>query len=575
MNKVYFFNVHNLLTILIKADILMLNRTSLNVAILLWGSMFCITACIVMIFNKNYDRRKRLWMILMQASTMVLMLSDVIAWLSECMSGVLGYWFARISNFTVFMMNIVILFFFHKYVCSCIFTVEEERKLVRARLMNVICAIAALLIIVSQFTNLYYYVDVENIYHRNPGYIVAVILPLTGMVIELSFLIQYRKKLSRSALIALSSYIILPVIAVIAQFAFYGASLIDISIGIAMMIIYITVLNEQNVKLDKLSKKQSETAAELNVSMVLNQCIAELTTGADINIAIHNILAIINNYFGSDRCFIYEKNLEQDILIKTYEYALTDYQNNTMKHIPMRIVTSWFKEFKEGRSIYISDVNDDVSECGDLLRTCKINRIIAVPLKRNEDIIGFFAVANPTVHFDDVTILSSIQYFITSNLEKKAQQEALYNLSYRDMLTHLYNRNKYINVVESSKGQRLRNTGVAYIDLNGLKKINDNNGHAQGDAFICTAANVLSDTFPDECYRVGGDEFVIVEKGIAKDAFDDKIKTMKENMKKRNVSISIGVLYEENVDDLEKLLKSADKLMYIEKERFHRENSGR
>lgn len=573
--KLYFFNIHDLLTTSIKADMSMINRTASNVAVLLWGSVFCIIACIVMIFNKRYDKRKRCWMILMQAATTVLMLSDVIAWLSRGMGGAVGYWSVRISNFTVFMMNIVILFLFHKYVCSCLFTVEEECELKRARFMNIICVVAALLIIISQFTNLYYYFDADNIYHRNPEYIVAMILPLTGMTIELSFLIQYRKKISRGALVALSSYIILPVIAAVTQLAFYGMSLIDISIGIAMMIIYITVLNEQNVKLDKLSKKQSETAAELNVSMVLNQCIAELTTGADINIAIHNILAIINNYFGSDRCFIYEKNLEQDILIKTYEYALTDYQNNTMKHIPMRVVTSWFKEFKEGRSIYISDVNEDVSECGDLLRTCKINRIIAVPLKRNEDIIGFFAVANPTVHFDDVTVLSSIQYFITSNLEKKVQQEALYNLSYRDMLTHLYNRNKYINVVESSKGYKLKNVGVAYIDLNGLKKINDNNGHAQGDAFICTAANVLSDTFPDECYRVGGDEFVIIEKGIEKSAFDDKIKAMEENMMKRNVSISIGVLYEENVDDLEKLLKSADKLMYIEKERFHRENSGR
>lgn len=571
----YLLNIHEFLTTSVKADMSMLNRTASNVAVLLWGSIFCIIACMVMIFNKRYDKRKRCWMILMQAATTVLMLSDVIAWLSRGMSGTVGYWSVRISNFIVFMINIVILFLFHKYVCSCLFTAEEERKLKRARLMNIICAVAALLIIISQFTNLYYHFDSDNIYHRNPGYIFSMILPVTGMIIELSFLIQYRNKLSKLALIALNSYIILPVIAALTQFAFYGVSLIDISICMSMMIIYVTVLNEQNEKLDMLSKKQSETAAELNISMVLNQCIAELTTGADINIAIHNILAIINNYFGSDRCFIYEKNYDQDMLIKTYEYSLNDSQNDTMKHIPVNVVTSWFKEFKEGRTIYISDVNQETSECGELLRKYKINRLIGVPLKRNDDIIGFFAVANPTVHFDDVTILSSIQYFITSNLEKKAQQEALYNLSYRDMLTHLYNRNKYINVVETSNGHNLKNVGVAYIDLNGLKKINDNNGHAQGDAFICTAANVLADTFPDESYRVGGDEFVIIVKGMEKGAFEEKINEIKENMKKKKVSISIGVLYEENVDDLEKLLKSADELMYIEKERFHRENSGR
>lgn len=401
------------------------------------------------------------------------------------------------------------------------------------------------------------------------------ILPVMGMIIELSFLIQYRKRLGKRAVIALNSYIFLPVIAAAIQLVCYGISLIDISICVAMMIIYITVLNEQNHKLNVMTKKQSETAAELNVSMVLNQCIAELTTGADIDIAIHNILAIINNYFGAGRCFIYEKNYEQDTLLNTYEYSITDTAYTDLKSIPMHAAASWFGEFKDGKTLYIPDTAVDTTDAGALLRAHNINRLIAVPLKRNDDIIGFFAVANPTANIDDVTVLSSIQYFITTNLEKKVQQEVLYNLSYRDMLTHIYNRNKYINMVESSKGRMLDNVGVAYIDLNGLKKVNDNNGHAQGDMFICTAANVISDTFPDNCYRVGGDEFVVVVKNIDNDVFQQAIDTMKENMRKKNVSISIGVLYREQVDDLEKLLKSADKLMYMEKEAFHKENSGR
>ncbi|MBS1475595.1 MAG: hypothetical protein HP026_06670, partial [Lachnospira sp.] len=68
-----------------------------------------------------------------------------------------------------------------------------------------------------------------------------------------------------------------------------------------MIVMYITVIGEQDRKLNNLEQKQIKTEAELEISMVLNQCIAELTTEADINIAIHNLLAIINNYFGADR----------------------------------------------------------------------------------------------------------------------------------------------------------------------------------------------------------------------------------------------------------------------------------
>lgn len=559
----------------ISADMSIISSTEYNVAILLWGSVFCIVACMAMMFNKRYDKRKNCWMIHMQVATAVFMLSDAAAWLTKGAKGVFGFWCVRISNFIVFVMNIVILYFFHKYVCSCLFTAQEERKIKRARLMNIICAVAVLLVVISQFTKLYYYFDADNIYHRNPGYVLSMILPVVGMIIELSLLIQYGKRLSKKAVAALYSYIILPVIAGLIQFAYYGVSLIDISICLSMMLIYITVLNEQNEKLEMLSRKQSETASELNDSMLLNQCIAELTTGADINVAIHNILAIINNYFGSYSCFIYEKNYGQDMLVKTYGYALNESRNETGKHIKINIVSPWLKEFKEGRTVYVSDVNQETDECRELLMSYKISRIIAVPLKRGDDIIGFFGVANPAAHFDDATILSSMQYFITNSLEKKVQQEALYSLSYRDMLTQLYNRNKYISLIESSKDDELVNIGAAYIDLNGLKKINDNYGHAQGDAFICATANVISDTFPDECYRIGGDEFVIVVKGIGKDAFEEKINVMKENLRRKNLSVSIGVLYEENVDNLELLLKSADKLMYDEKERYHRENSGR
>ena len=60
-----------------------------------------------------------------------------------------------------------------------------------------------------------------------------------------------------------------------------------------------------------------------------------------------------------------------------------------------------------------------------------------------------------------------------NRLDTKAQQEKLQYLSYRDALTNLYNRNRYMNVLENysqNKGQLIRNVGVVYMDLNELKK---------------------------------------------------------------------------------------------------------
>lgn len=63
--------------------------------------------------------------------------------------------------------------------------------------------------------------------------------------------------------------------------------------------------------------------------------------------------------------------------------------------------------------------------------------------------------------------------------------------------------------------------------------------------------------------------FVIIEQNIERDKYEERITALKNIMQDKQVSISIGVLWREYVDDLEELLKAADKLMYKEKEMYH------
>ena len=192
-------------------------------------------------------------------------------------------------------------------------------------------------------------------------------------------------------------------------------------------------------------------------------------------------------------------------------------------------------------------------------------------MRKEGKMIGFLGVDNPQKHYDDPTLLSSMQYFITNSLSMKKQQEWLEYLSYRDMLTELYNRNKYIGIVESYENKAIFSIGAAYIDLNNLKKYNDQQGHEAGDRYIRRAASVLGKIFPKNAYRVGGDEFVVLVFPMEKEIFYQKIEQLQKVMQEKQVSISLGVLWEEKTNDLESLLKKADKLMYQEKERYHQQ----
>lgn len=568
------FDINNILGLIAVHNTSSINLKNANVSIVFCGGIFSLIAGAFLIFSRNFDKRKRIWMILMQFTTTVLLVSDAAAIVSDGLNSTIGYWMVHISNALVYVSNVVILYFFHRYVCAYLFSVEEEKKLKRAELMNVLCLIALILVVFASFTNLYYSIDDNNIYHRNNTYFISLISPLAGMLIELSFLIQYRKRLTRVASFALTSYILLPSIAAVIQFGQFGISLIDVSICVSMMIMYVTILGEQNTRIGQLSKIQTETVAELHTSMVMNQCIAELTTEADINIAINNLLAIINNYFGSDRCYIFEINYEKNIAVNTYEYVKEGItaQKDNLQAVPLQVVDSWMEEFRKDKQYYISDIdNEKGTEAYDILKAQDIKRLLEVSLKRDGQIIGFLGVDNPKIHYNDSTLLSSIQYFVANSLEKRVQQEELNYLSYKDMLTGLYNRNKYINVLETTKNTIIKNAGVAYMDLNGLKSINDNYGHASGDQFISSAANILNSIFPDNCYRIGGDEFVVIKLNVDSGTYAAMIDELRDALKKNNVSASIGSLYKEEVTDLEELLKSADKLMYKEKEAYHKE----
>lgn len=131
-----------------------------------------------------------------------------------------------------------------------------------------------------------------------------------------------------------------------------------------------------------------------------------------------------------------------------------------------------------------------------------------------------------------------------------------------------------MEVLEELRGENLKQTGVAYIDLNGLKGVNDKQGHDAGDQLIHHAATVISGVFGDQVYRIGGDEFVLICPRIEKAEFDQKIADLLQDMKQSNISVSLGKVWREDLINIEEMLQEADHLMYVEKEDYHRKNGG-
>ncbi len=150
-----------------------------------------------------------------------------------------------------------------------------------------------------------------------------------------------------------------------------------------------------------------------------------------------------------------------------------------------------------------------------------------------------------------------------------------------DGLTHLLNRialkNCYPDMLKKCSGRMT----VVLADLDGLKSINDNHGHDEGDFAICAVAQALQNSCPDEavCVRWGGDEMVAVIPGeISAEDIHDSIDNFIEGVnavsgKAYHISASVGIktFDASGSASFEDMVRATDQLMYGEK---HRKKSG-
>lgn len=556
----------------------MLKDQSIQIVLLFCGCFFCLTAALCIYISNHFDKTKRKWLILMQISTAWLLLNDACAYIFRGYPGKLGSVLVRTTNFFVFGLSAVILCFFHAYVCSYLFDQTKAQRLYRVRIVYILCALALFLVIISQFTNLYYYFDTNNYYHRSNWFMLSMLLPIAGMIIDLSLLLQYRKRIRSRIFWSMTSYISFPLIAATFQTRYYGVSLINLSIVLAMWVMFIASNIEQNYEMYQILKKKSKVEERLEIASTLNQCIKVLLSDKDIDTSIQNLFGIINQYFGGDRTYLFEISKDGKKIDNTYEYVKAGVtpQIQNLQGVDLSAIDGWMEYFEKDKPYYMSKLEQEIGhDSYEILQDQDIDRLLTVPLKDKGKFIGFLGVDNPRDHYDDATLLSSIQYFIIDRIKTKIHQEELQYLSYRDMLTGLYNRNKYIKVVESYSTKQMYNVGACYIDLNGLKKMNDQFGHEAGDRLLKNAALLMTELFDDHVYRVGGDEFVIVVQNCAEENFVGQIERLKHNMKEKDVSVSLGMLWKPIVDNLEQMLMQADFIMYEDKKRYHLQNDGK
>ena len=201
-----------------------------------------------------------------------------------------------------------------------------------------------------------------------------------------------------------------------------------------------------------------------------------------------------------------------------------------------------------------------------------------VPLRaRSGEVLGIFGLAR------DITARKLAEEHTqrqAAELERLAAQ--LEQLTLHDELTGLYNL-RGLELLGAGAVDRAARDGVElcvlFIDLDGLKAINDGFGHAAGDAALVAAAEVLRTVLrrTDIVARIGGDEFGAVLVGTSAAEADLLCERVREGMKQHapgehSLSVSIGVATAQpgEGDTLDELIAAADDDMYTGRRRRRR-----
>lgn len=324
--------------------------------------------------------------------------------------------------------------------------------------------------------------------------------------------------------------------------------------------------------------QKQELKNMLDVQTLITNCVRMLYAVDDLDQTINAVLTQIGEFLVSDRAYVFE--IKDELMNNTHEWTAPGIspQLEKLQQLDLSLISDWLPFFEKNDCIIIDDV-EQLQKTNPAayatLHAQEITSLIAAPIFLDNKLAGYIGIDN----YDSEKIknssylLLSMSIFLSYAIRHRNHVDMLHRLSYHDLLTNALNRNAFIDVLSQFRPGQYASAGIIYIDINGMKEINDFYGHHQGDKIlITTVAKVFNLFKPDELFRIGGDEFVIITYDLTETDFYEKFNLLRNIFcEKTNLpfSIATGSCWVKSPSDLNSLLQQADSAMYADKKKFY------
>ena len=307
---------------------------------------------------------------------------------------------------------------------------------------------------------------------------------------------------------------------------------------------------------------------------VIIRAIRRLISEPSFSRAIDRILQDLSRAIHPDRLYILET--DRKTISNTYEWCAPGVKSEmvSLQNLPYdEYMLSWEKCLETDTSVVIPDI-EELRKQGDIdgyniLKRQNIRNLMSTPLYYQGKLIGFLVADNYEENemMNTRNLLETVGAFMAMYVVNRRLLEQLEFASGNDSLTGVKNRNAMDIYFNRHAGES--QLGVLFIDVNGLKYVNDTQGHAEGDRLLQNLAEFLCRYFPrDNIYRSGGDEFVIVTPGTTEEKMRGKTRKIKDAMQKESFSFAIGYAVSDH-RGIQHAAIRADQRMYQDKREYY------
>jgi len=220
-------------------------------------------SCVV--FCRDYKTKLGRLFLAMLIVNVLILASDIVTWVFDKNPNYNTLMMA--ANFFVYLWSYVFAALYTTYLTAC---VEQKKTLHHAKAFLYAvygtCVLASIMLVVSLFNHMYFYLDEHGAYIRGPLYSVSLIFSICLDVVNMAMVLIHCRVLRLPDTIALMSYGILPLIAMAVRIFVYDVTFLYSSTTLSLLIIYIYIQSKQRQRLYRQERELAESRIELMIS---------------------------------------------------------------------------------------------------------------------------------------------------------------------------------------------------------------------------------------------------------------------------------------------------------------------